>query len=38
VEEAGGRSTSKTGERTIYAGQLISTNGKVHEEVLGLLR
>jgi histidinol-phosphatase len=38
VEEAGGRSTTKSGERTIYAGQLISTNGKVHDEVLGLLR
>src|SRR6266700_447746 len=38
VEEAGGRSTNATGERTIYTGQLISTNGKIHDEVLKLLR
>jgi len=38
VEEAGGRSTNVRGERTIYTGQLLSTNGKVHEEVLALLR
>src|SRR5258708_5083549 len=38
VEEAGGRSTSVRGERTIYTGQLISTNGKIHDEVLAILR
>lgn len=38
VEEAGGRSTNVRGERTIYTGQLISTNGKIHEEVLALLQ
>lgn len=38
VEEAGGRSTNAQGERTIYTGQLISTNGKIHDEVLKLLQ
>jgi histidinol-phosphatase len=38
VEEAGGRSTNARGERTIYTGQLISTNGKIHDEVLAILR
>jgi len=38
VEEAGGRSTNARGERTIYTGQLISTNGRIHEEVLKILR
>ena len=38
VEEAGGRSTSATGERTIYEGNLLSTNGKLHDEALSLLR
>lgn len=38
VEEAGGRSTNVRGERTIYTGQLISTNGKIHDEVLEILR
>ena len=38
VEEAGGRSTNARGERTIYSGQLISTNGKIHDEVLAILR
>ena len=38
VEEAGGRSTNAKGERTIYSGQLISTNGKIHDEVLKLLQ
>src|SRR5215472_12064 len=37
VEEAGGRSTNARGERTIYTGQLISTNGKIHDQVLELL-
>jgi histidinol-phosphatase len=34
VEEAGGRSTTVSGERTIYNGQLVSTNGLLHQEVL----
>jgi histidinol-phosphatase len=38
VEEAGGRSTNARGERTIYTGQLVSTNGKIHDEVLKLLQ
>ena len=38
VEEAGGKSTNVRGERTIYSGDFISTNGKVHDEVLRLLR
>ena len=38
VEEAGGRSTNVRGERTIFTGQLISTNGKIHDEVLAILR
>jgi histidinol-phosphatase len=37
VEEAGGRGTSLQGERTIYAGSFVSSNGKVHEEALGIL-
>jgi len=37
VEEAGGRSTNVRGERTIYSGQLISTNGNIHDEVLKIL-
>jgi histidinol-phosphatase len=37
VEEAGGRSTNLQGQRTIYSGQLVSTNGKVHDEVLNIL-
>jgi histidinol-phosphatase len=38
VEEAGGRSTNVVGERTIYTGDYLSTNGKLHDEVLKLLR
>jgi|SRR5229473_2251622 len=38
VEEAGGRSTNVRGERTIYTGQLVSTNGKIHDEVLKILQ
>jgi len=38
VEEAGGRSTTITGRRTIYEGSLLSTNGKIHDEVLALLQ
>jgi histidinol-phosphatase len=38
VEEAGGKSTTINGERTIYKGRFVSTNGILHEEVLRLLR
>ena len=38
VEEAGGRSTTITGERTIYKGRFVSTNGLLHEEVLRLFQ
>jgi histidinol-phosphatase len=38
VEEAGGKSTDLHGERTIYGGKFVSTNGKIHDEVLGLLQ
>lgn len=38
VEEAGGRSTTLAGERSIYAGNLISSNGLIHDEILELLR
>jgi len=38
VEEAGGCSTTISGKRSIYEGSLLSTNGKVHEEALALLR
>ena len=38
VEEAGGKSTNVRGERTIYTGSFLSTNGKIHEEVRRLLQ
>jgi histidinol-phosphatase len=38
VEEAGGKSTNVHGERSIYTGNFLSTNGKIHEEVLRLLQ
>lgn len=38
VEEAGGRATDVTGKRSIYSGNLVSTNGKIHDEVLALLQ
>jgi histidinol-phosphatase len=34
VEEAGGRCTSLAGERTIYGGSLVTTNGMLHEVAL----
>jgi len=37
VEEAGGRATTLAGERSIYAGSLVSTNGLLHDEALALL-
>src|SRR6266478_4866637 len=38
VEEAGGRASNVRGERTIYTGNFLSTNGKIHDEVLRLLQ
>jgi histidinol-phosphatase len=38
VEEAGGRSTNVSGERTIYTGDLLSTNGLIHDEARALLQ
>ena len=37
VEEAGGRGTSLRGERSIYAGSFVSSNGATHEEALRIL-
>jgi histidinol-phosphatase len=37
VEEAGGKSTTIDGERTIYKGRFVSTNGLLHNEILRLL-
>ena len=38
VTEAGGKSTSLSGRATIYEKSLLSTNGKIHEETLAILR
>lgn len=38
VEEAGGCATDVNGNRSIYSGNLVSTNGRIHDEVLALLR
>jgi len=38
VEEAGGRSTNLQGQSSIYTGDFLSTNGKIHDEALRLLR
>jgi len=37
VEEAGGRATALGGERSIYLGSLVSSNGLLHAEALALL-
>jgi histidinol-phosphatase len=37
VEEAGGRATGLDGERSIYAGAFVSSNGLVHDQALALL-
>jgi len=37
VEEAGGKATTVDGERTIYKGRFVSTNGLLHEAVLKYL-
>jgi histidinol-phosphatase len=36
-EEAGGRLTDLAGRPTIYSGTTLASNGRLHEEVLGLL-
>ena len=38
VQEAGGRATDVNGKHSIYNGSLVSTNGKIHDEVLALLQ
>jgi histidinol-phosphatase len=38
VEEAGGKSTTIDGERTIYKGRFVSTNGLLHEEIMRILK
>src|SRR5882757_11535348 len=38
VQEAGGKSTSLSGRATIYEQSLLSTNGKIHQEALAVLR
>lgn len=37
VEEAGGRATDITGERTIHGGTFVATNGLLHDRVLAIL-
>jgi histidinol phosphatase-like enzyme (inositol monophosphatase family) len=37
IEEAGGRFTAWSGERTIRGGDAVATNGALHDVVLGLL-
>lgn len=37
VEEAGGRATTLTGERSIYAGSLVTSNGALHQQALDTL-
>ena len=37
VEEAGGRATTLSGERSVHAGSLVSSNGVLHDEILALL-
>jgi histidinol-phosphatase len=38
VEEAGGRFTDRHGDRRLDTGTAISTNGLLHDEVVGRLR
>jgi len=38
VEEAGGRATTLAGERSIYGGSLVTSNGALHQPVLDSLR
>jgi histidinol-phosphatase len=38
IEEAGGTFTDWQGCRTIHSGEAIATNGRLHDEVLALVR
>jgi len=38
IEEAGGAFSDWQGRRTIYSGQCVATNGRLHDEVLALTR
>jgi histidinol-phosphatase len=38
VEEAGGRATALGGERSIYAGSLVTSNGVLHQQALQVLQ
>ena len=38
IEEAGGRFSDLTGEATIYGDEAVTSNGRVHDEVLELMR
>jgi fructose-1,6-bisphosphatase/inositol monophosphatase family enzyme len=38
IEEAGGRLTDFSGRPNIYAGTVVATNGRLHDEVLRVLR
>ncbi len=38
IEEAGGRATTLEGERTIYGGSLVTSNGLLHAQALDILR
>jgi histidinol-phosphatase len=38
VEEAGGRFTDFDGNRTIYGGSAVASNGRIHDELLDILR
>jgi histidinol-phosphatase len=37
VEEAGGRATDLSGDRTIHGGSFVATNGLLHDRVLSIL-
>ena len=37
IEEAGGRFTSWAGQRTIFGGDGLATNGPLHDEVLAII-
>ncbi len=37
VEEAGGRATTLDGERSVHGGSLVTSNGLLHDEALGIL-
>jgi histidinol-phosphatase len=38
LEEAGGRLTDFSGRATIYDGSVLATNGRLHDQILALLR